>query len=593
MIPVMETLDPSVNAYFNALLRETGPWPWHPEPGLYTLTHQETGDTLLIPCRFHSRAGRHLLGADLWLDQGEGVRPVSFLDAVAWTLSLPELVRQSSAGDRQKLLARVQSSHHNLNHALDHRASAQALAGTSPQAFIDSEQALTNGHSIHPCPKDRGNMTAEEATAFAPEYGGSFPLIWYAVAADQLLSHSSASTSLTDATQSLLQQEAPSIRQAARNATAAGERVIPCHPFQHRHWQAHPELQALQSAGQLRCLGMGISRWRATSSLRAIWAQDQDWMLKFSLSVRLTNSVRHLQPQEAVRGPALADLLTTAPARDWLARHPDFRLLDEPLTTAILDRQGQPLADSTVVFRDNPYHDHHGDDCELLASLLQDSPETGLSRLATCLRARNAGEADAADWLHHYLELAVKPLLDAQSNLGLLFGAHQQNLILRLDQHFQPVAAWFRDCQGTGFSSLARQRFGPGLATSIKAGENELPDALGVRLFCYYLFINSTFNVISSLAAAGLCPEDRLLHQLRQWLHHQRRQQAADTSAFDYLLASPSLYAKNNFLCSLRAVNENTLEDLESIYHPMPNPLLIDQPQTNKDRDHHDSLITH
>ncbi len=593
MIPLMETLDPSVNAYFNALLRETGPWPWHPAPGHYAVTHQKTGETLLIPCRFHSQGGRHLLGPDLWLDRSEGLGPVSFLDAVEWTLTLPELASQASLWELKNLLQRVRNSHDNLHHALAYRSSRQPHTDTAPLAFIDSEQALVNGHSIHPCPKDRGNMTTEEATAFAPEYSGEFPLIWYGVAGDQLQPHAAETISLTDAAESLLRHEPHAVQQAAEAARADGHILIPCHPFQHRQWQSHPELQALQSAGQLRCLGMGISRWRATSSLRAIWAEDQDWMLKFSLSVRLTNSVRHLQPREAVRGPGLADLLKTSPARNWLDRHRHFRILNEPVTAAIRDRQGEPMAESTVVFRDNPFRGGVSHNCELLASLLQDAPETGLSRLATCLRARNASEEDAADWFHAYLELTVKPLLDAQSNLGLLFGAHQQNLILRLDEHFQPVAAWFRDCQGTGFSSLAHRRFGPGLAASVQAGENELPETLGVRLFCYYLFINSTFNIITSLAAGGLCAEDRLWHQLRQWLRQQREQQPADTSAFDYLLTSPCLYAKNNFLCSLRAVNENTLEDLESIYHPMANPLLIDQPEKHKDSDHHETLTAH
>ena len=122
---------------------------------------------------------------------------------------------------------------------------------------------------------------------------------------------------------------------------------------------------------------------------------------------------------------------------------------------------------------------------------------------------------------------------------------------------------------------------------------NELPDELGVRLFCYYLFINSTFNVISSLAAAGLCPESRLWHQLRDWLRQRQAEHPEDASALEYLLASPHLYAKNNFLCSLRALNENTLEDLESIYHPMPNPLVGGQSKTTKDDDYHDALIAH
>ncbi|MFC4260602.1 IucA/IucC family protein [Marinobacter lacisalsi] len=588
-----ESLDPSVNAYFNALLRETGPWPWHPLPGHYSITHSGTGATLLIPCRFHSRGGRHLLGPELWMDQGEGVAPISFLKAVEWTLSLPELGDRASVQNRQNLLRRVQRSHENLNLAQACRLRHSPDPEHAPEPFIQSEQALVNGHSIHPCPKDLGNMAAEEVSAFAPEYGGRFPLMWYSVAPEHLRSHASAQASLSGAVRSLLSQESPGVRQRVETALAEGQAIIPCHPFQHRHWQAHPGLRQLQSDGRLRCLGMGGSQWHATSSLRAIWADRQEWMLKFSLSVRITNSLRHLQPQEAVRGPVLADLLTSDSGRWWRARHPRFQVLDEPVTAVICDQDGQALPETTLVLRDNPFRGEASRNCELLATLLQDNPATGLSRLGACLRARNAGEEEAMAWLGAYLELAVRPLLDAQSNLGLLFGAHQQNLILRLDSQFQPVAAWFRDCQGTGFSSLAHRRFGPSLTDTVQTSGNELPDELGVRLFCYYLFINSTFNVISSLAAADLCREDRLWHQLREWLQQRQAEHPADASALDYLLTSPQLYAKNNFLCSLRALNENTLDDLESIYHPMPNPLVTGQPEKTKDDDYHDALIAH
>ncbi len=586
--------DPSINAYFNALLRETGPWPWHPQHQHFAISHPESGETLLVPCQFRSLGGRHLLGPELMLDAGDGPCPISFRSAVVWTLSLPVLRNQSCPPTRESFLYRVQCSEENLRLALAYRERHVPPSGDRPQTFIDSEQALVNGHSIHPCPKDRGNMSQKEAAAFAPEYGGQFSLMWYSADPAHLRCHESSQASLDSAVRSLLEHEPPAVRQTVEAARASGHIIFPCHPFQHRHWQAHPILRGLQAEGRLRRLGIGTTPWRATSSLRAIWTRDHGWMLKFSLSVRITNSLRHLQPQEAVRGPALANLLDTAPGRRWLARHPRFRVLNEPIAAALCDSQGQPLPETTLVFRDNPFQGTDADNCELLASLLQDDPATGLSRLGSCLLAHNTGQAAASAWFLAYLDLAVKPLLDAQSNLGLLFGAHQQNLILRLDERFQPVAVWFRDCQGTGFSALAHRQFGPSLAESVQESGNELPDALGVRLFCYYLFINSTFNVITALAAAGLCPEVDLWHQLRGWLEQRRAENPADASALDYLLQSPQLYAKNNFLCSLRALNENTLKDLESIYHPMPNPVVAGKTMNSKERTAHDTpLIAH
>ncbi|MGM0571527.1 IucA/IucC family protein [Marinobacter sp.] len=583
--------DPSINAYFNALIRETGGWSWHPRQREFVFSHPESCSSLHVPCHFRSLGGRHMLGAGLLLDDGEGPQPIPFREAVAWTLTLPSLRGLSSRVTRESFRYRVQRSEENLQVARAYRTECVSPDDILPRRFIDSEQALVNGHSIHPCPKDRGNMSQEEASAFAPEYAGEFPLIWYSVEAASLQCHESTDSTLDRAVDALLRHESAPIRAAAAEARANGHRVIPCHPFQHRHWQAHPDLKALQANGQLRSLGLGAVPWQATSSLRGIWSDEADWMLKFSLSVRITNSLRHLQPKEAVRGPALADLIRTPPAARWQARHPGFTVLAEPVAAAIRSPAGQPLAETTLVFRTNPFQGADADHCELLASLLQDDPATGLSRLGTCLQARHAGEAGARAWFHAYLEHVVKPLLDAQGNLGLLFGAHQQNLILKLDDDFQPVAAWFRDCQGTGFSALAHQRFGPALKATIADSDNELPDTLAVPLFCYYLFINSTFNVITSLAAAGLCPEQTLWQQLRQWLQQRLAESPADPGALHYLLDSPTLHAKNNFLCSLRALNENTLEDLEAIYHPMPNPLVTIRQAHTRERKTHDAAI--
>jgi N2-citryl-N6-acetyl-N6-hydroxylysine synthase len=569
---------PSLNAYFNALLRETGPWPFHRDGSYFSITNRESAETLLLPCQYHSQGGRHILGPRALLDQGEGAHPIAFQQAVDWTLLLPEVTTQATPEALANFRQRVVASDDNLAKALGYQT--MNTGSRLPNAifeFIEAEQALVNGHSIHPCPKDRGNMSHNEARIFAPEFGCHFPLAWYSVHRDYLHCHLAGKHTLSSLVEPLLESTSPTCESSVRTTRPPGHCLIPCHPYQHQHWQSHPVIRRLQAEGKVRFLGMDCGRWQATSSLRAIWSESHDWMLKFSLSVRLTNSIRHLQPEEASRGPALARLLTTPVAQAWLGRHPAFSILKEPASVAICDERNQPLPETTLVFRDNYFRGQQSKGCEVLATLLQDDPDTGLSRLGRALKARGTGEAGARRWFQAYLNLAVKPLLDAQSNLGLLFGAHQQNLILKLDEQFQPVAAWFRDCQGTGFSSLAHQCFGSVMPALIRDSANELPDERAIRLFCYYLFVNSTFNVITALAAAGLCPETLLWQVLRQWLAFEAAGQPLDTGAIDYLLNSPELYAKNNLLCCLKALNENTLKDPTALYHPLPNPLVQEQ----------------
>jgi len=50
-----------------------------------------------------------------------------------------------------------------------------------------------------------------------------------------------------------------------------------------------------------------------------------------------------------------------------------------------------------------------------------------------------------------------------------------------------------------------------------------------------------------------------------------------DQSIFDYLLNDNTLISKGNFYCSLKNINENTMEDPLDIYHKLPNPLKMEK----------------
>ncbi|NKC49678.1 hypothetical protein HED54_22935 [Ochrobactrum anthropi ATCC 49188] len=73
------------------------------------------------------------------------------------------------------------------------------------------------------------------------------------------------------------------------------------HPWQASRLSLRPDIQQLERQGKLIDLGSSGPDWRATSSLRAIYSRESDWMLKFSLSLRLTNSRRIVEPSECLR----------------------------------------------------------------------------------------------------------------------------------------------------------------------------------------------------------------------------------------------------------------------------------------------------
>ena len=215
----------------------------------------------------------------------------------------------------------------------------------------------------------------------------------------------------------------------------------------------------------------------------------------------------------------------------------------------------------------------------LLATLTQDHPYAEECRAARLVRqlaiSQNLPlEKAVKTWFQRYLERVVEPLMIAQADYGLLYGAHQQNLIIRFDR-LLPSGAYFRDCQGTAYSNLGITLLKPELPELGRASENTLNERMANLLFVYYLFINSSFGLVSALAAYGLCSEKKLFQQMRDFLISLRNGPRQDRSCFDYLLESDQLWSKGNFLCSVVGMNESTTEDPLAIYHPMVNPLKI------------------
>lgn len=176
----------------------------------------------------------------------------------------------------------------------------------------------------------------------------------------------------------------------------------------------------------------------------------------------------------------------------------------------------------------------------------------------------------AREWFRAYLRVAVRPLIDAQSRFGIAMGAHQQNLVLGFRDGL-PDRAYFRDCQGTGYSELGFKNFRE-VPSIQRSNGNILTEEMGNYLFSYYLILNSTFNVITAIAGSGWVSEEELIEVYREMLREMRAANPPDLSCLDYLLSAKSLMHKGNFLCSVQNTNENTIENPLSIYLPVENP---------------------
>lgn len=502
-------------------------------------------------------------------------RVVSFAELVNLIASESGITGGDAGAKALVFQRRVLDSLANIDDALKHPCLGGAVFAERDPSFIEAEQALRFGHGVHPTPRSRDEFTLEDTRRFAAEYGHGFALHWWSVSPQIVVEGSSRGLAASDMAARLAADD-PAIETAVRAQTDGGRALLPLHPWQAARLMLDPAIARLIKAGDIRPLGPAGSAWYATSSLRSIHAPHAAWMLKMSLNLRLTNSQRVIEPYECERGLEIDKLLAGTVGQRITAQFPSFQVMGEPGYLALRGEDGAPLRSTIVVFRDNPFRD--GDSsAAVLAALCEIGPDGSASALATTVRRIAASEgrepgATALAWFERFLQSVAMPLLGVQADHGLLFGAHQQNIVVGLDGGW-PVRLHFRDCQGTGYV----REFLPRLAEQapdvrLEAG-HVFDSPYAARLAGYYLIVNSVFSVIAALALAGLASEERLLAALRDALSDLAAQPLRDRTCLDYLLTSPTLVSKGNFMICFRNINENTdVTDPLAGYVALPNP---------------------
>ncbi|WP_087587085.1 IucA/IucC family protein [Nitratireductor soli] len=529
---------------------------------------------ILVPLSHFSPAGYHAFAFPMHIDRGDGI-----LEPIA----LPELVmlllREAGIADRSSPAARLTFFRRMLDSTAAIAEIAEAVGGERPftagdPTFIEAEKALRFGHAAHPAPRSRDEFTREDSERYGPEYGNGFALRWWAVEPSLLATGAAPAVAPVEATHALMGSDSALV---ARAAAATGKTPMPLHPWQAARLMQEPFYDRLIRDKRIADLGLGGPIWRATSSLRTVHSSETPWMLKFSLSLRLTNSRRIVEEHECARGLAVHHLMTGPIGAALTARCPGFQVLGEPLWLALRGPDGAVIRETMVAFRENPFTGENQPPAAVLAALCERHMDERGSHLADLVHriAKSSAETPARvaeRWFERFLETAVAPFLIAQGSFGLLFGAHQQNLVLGLDDGW-PEKLYFRDCQGTGYVETFLPRLRQHLPEVGSSTDHVFGAREAARLVGYYLFVNGAFAVVGALGAAHLADEDRLFDLFRSFLQRLTAE-VEDRTCLDYLLSSPTIAAKGNFMLSLGNVNENTeVTDPLAAHVQLPNPL--------------------
>ena len=582
--PIDLARDVSMRAFLNSLMREWQGWTMEREDGidgrgrlLARFPLPRRGGHVAIEVNHRSRAGYHGFRAPfLEFSGATPPRPISFQEFVFLLVCEPDIVG-SADGDRSlTFLSRVLDSVRNIEDVVTRASSPDACFAERDPSFVEAEGALRFGHAVHPTPRSRDQFTLEDSRRFAPEYRRGFALRWWAVDPNVVIQDSARAQTAVELCEALAASD-PAMDGAVLRA-AEGRAILPMHPWQAARLVLDPAIDRLFRSDLIRDLGHAGSPWQATSSLRSIHAAHADWMLKFSLSLRLTNSRRVIETRECERGIEIDRLLSGEVGQTIVRRFPSFKVMGEPAFLMLADADGRALPQSTAILRENAFKGEGQPPAAVLAALCEIYPDGRDSALAATIR-RIAGRetADpglvARRWFCQFLDKIVAPFLLIQADIGLLFGAHQQNIVVELAEGW-PVAVHFRDCQGTGYISeflpeLAKKAPGSPMTAGHVFNAEDAAELVG-----YYLIVNSVFAVIGALGTSRLTSEDILIGELRGFLEELAALPLTDKTCLTYLLASPTLGSKGNFMICFRNINENTeVTDPLAGYVPLRNPI--------------------
>ncbi|WP_310621590.1 IucA/IucC family protein [Flexibacterium corallicola] len=577
----------TATAFLNAYLREWEGWTLLTQPSARAsgsrvpmarmpLTSNNGALLIAMPFKGHFR---YQIQLPFIREFEDGKREeIELFEAIALLVKNNRTEGQSGSLEL-KLLERILNSQQNMAEAF---ARDNTHSSASLWNFQEAETALLSGHPTHPNPRSKDGMNLEESKLYSPEQNGQFALFW--VLADKTIL--SGKTADERGLSSYLQQMVSAdstLPPLLRDECPQGFVPVPWHPLQARDILKHPAVCKYIAEGKLIPVGVAGKTFTPTGSTRGVHGWHAPYMLKFSLGVRLTNSMRFLSRKEVERGIQICQLMKSPVGEAIHNSEKTLTILEEPAYLALQDQAGDLLEESLIVLRSNPFQDSAEAGPLMLASLCEERLNS-LSPLGEVIteRAQKTGQTSAqvaAHWLTDFLKVAIAPVLRIRARHGLLFGSHQQNMMVSLANGL-PVKCWIRDCQGTGHLTSHHDELAKHLPNIGIDSNNIASPQLGNALLCYYVIVNNLMNIISTLAIDGHLEEQNSYCLLHTFLKEEHAACDTDPTFYEMLLNAQTLCSKANFKTSFSGVNEasgGTDGQLASFIE-IPNPLVkIDQ----------------
>ncbi|PIJ97443.1 IucA/IucC family protein [Lysinibacillus sphaericus] len=524
---------------------------------------------------YKSLVGRQVFGASLkyctkqkqWLVEDKLTILITLIQELHCTTKMDGCLKLSSHFD--ELILRIIESYQTMAHYIEKSFEGDKQHRAS-DTFIEAEQSLLLGHWLHPTPKSRQGMADWQQTSFAPELQGSFQLHYFRVDRKMVKEASVLEISASEhIARSLIKSQPEFVK--SENVC-----FIPVHPLQAQWLLQQQYVKKAIAEDLIKYEGALGAYYTATSSIRTVYNAQEEMMYKFSIPVKITNSLRVNRTHELKAGIAMARLMKKI---DFLQKHSSFQMMNDPAYMTI-EFPNQTESGFEVIFRSNIFPKGHDEGICMIATLVQEPLLEEKSKLCQLIMKIAQSEfrsleSVSLDWFKVYWTNAIEPLLRLYDEHGIALEAHQQNSLLNISSGY-PTTYYYRDNQGYYLSKAYKD-----VLLSIEPSLHETEelfyeDALIHDRFTYYLFMNQLFPVIARFGADQLINENELLKWSMDQLHLLEKEFTGFGKIFvRNILKQEELAFKANLLTRFHDVDELEAELEQAVYTKIPNPFVI------------------
>ncbi|AZA98668.1 GNAT family N-acetyltransferase [Chryseobacterium joostei] len=482
---------------------------------------KKSGLFLFAPVSYRSESAFHEYGFPVWAVDHNNNKTFEVNIQKLIELIYREFSDRYTETGLEHFEKRIQSSLRNLELTTEACLQQQSLLSYS---FLESEQMLPAGHNLHPFTKSRMGFSEEEQVLYGPEFKNGFQLEYFLIHKDCISEKSLPGISAKEIFGKLA-----SIPENYDSKTANDYYVVPCHPWEAQYLQTTKGYADLLGSGKVIHLGPSGEEFFATSSIRTLYSPKFNWMLKFSLHVLMTGSVRTNSLKDLKRGYA-SSVWWEQEKESFEKDFSSLKLLLEPSSLSV-DYNGENIDSFNILIRENPFSSK--DKVLLLARLCQDET-TDRSNFTTHffndVVAHLSKETEDAviNWFQKYAQLLISPLNRLFNQFGMAPEVHQQNLLIQLNDQLLPETIYVRDGQGYLLRESFKEKYTKSIENCPEIETLFIRDERLLDIVSHHLLVSNFSALISSIGKTGLIEEQKLINILYQEFERVHQSEPSD-----------------------------------------------------------------